>query len=259
MHIGKKSSQEVSYKLLGEYLERVQEEKDIGVIIDENLTFEKHICEKVKKANSTFAMIRRIFQHLDENTFIPLYKSLVRTHLDYASSVWFPYKTKYIEMVEGVQRRATKQIPGMSDLTYSERLKKLKLPTLSYRRHRGDMIEIYKITSGKYDTKAANFVKFRRDHVGRETARGNSKQLLIQRARLDIRKYNFTLRAAKIWNSLPEDVISAKTTNSFKQRLDKHWENQDILYDYKAAISGSHVVSYTKTEVGYRESNEEDP
>ncbi|XP_062573658.1 uncharacterized protein LOC134235533 [Saccostrea cucullata] len=140
-------------------------------------------------------------------------------------------------MVEGVQRKATKQITGISDLTYSERLKKLKLPTLRYRRYRGDMIEIYKNTSGKYDTKAANFVKFRRDHVGREPASVNSKQLLIQRARLDIRKYNFTPRAAKIWNSLPEDVISAKATNSFRPRLDKHWENQDILYDYNATIS----------------------
>ena len=71
-----------------------------------------------------FALLRRVFQHLDENSFTPLYKTLVRTHLDYASSVWFPYKSKHIEMIEGVQRRATKEIPGLSNLTYKQRLRK---------------------------------------------------------------------------------------------------------------------------------------
>jgi hypothetical protein len=49
--------------------------------------------------------------------------SLVRTHLDYASSVWTPFKAKHIEQIEWVQRRATKQIPGFRDMTYSERLR----------------------------------------------------------------------------------------------------------------------------------------
>ena len=61
-------------------------------------------------------------------------------------------------MIEGVQRRATNQIPGFADLKYDERLRKLKLPSLKYRRHRGDMIEIYKIVSGKYDYQASNFI-----------------------------------------------------------------------------------------------------
>ena len=84
----------------------------------------------IRKKNT---VIRRIFKHLDERTFITMYKTLVRTHLDYASSVWFPYRKRHIELTEGVQRRATKQIPGMKDLNYEERLRKLKLPTLKYR------------------------------------------------------------------------------------------------------------------------------
>ena len=81
-----------------------------------------------------FGLIRRTFQHLDAETFIPLYKTFVRSHMDYAHSVWATYKQKHIEEIEKVQRRATKQIPGMRNLSYPDRLKKLKLHTLSYRR-----------------------------------------------------------------------------------------------------------------------------
>ena len=73
-------------------LEKVIEEKDIGVVIDSDLTFEKHINEKVNKANQMFATLRRTFQFMDKSTFVQLYISLVRTHLDYASSVWAPFK-----------------------------------------------------------------------------------------------------------------------------------------------------------------------
>ena len=66
-------------------------------------------------------------------------------------TVWSPYKTKDIRMVENVQRRASKLIPGFKNLPYPERLKQLELPTMAYRRHRGDMIEVFKIQKGYYD------------------------------------------------------------------------------------------------------------
>ena len=91
------------------------------------------------------AIIRRTFQHLNEETFIPLYKALVRTHLEYASSVWAPYKKGQIDRIEAVQRRATKQISGLCDLSYTERLRRLGLPTLSYRRLRGDMVQVFNV------------------------------------------------------------------------------------------------------------------
>ena len=71
---------------------------------------------------------------MDKSTSVQLYKSLLRTHLNYASSVWAPFKAKHIEQIEGVQRRATEQIPEFRDMTYSDRLGALKLTLLSYRR-----------------------------------------------------------------------------------------------------------------------------
>ena len=107
------------------------EEKDIGVTIDDQLEFESHISEKINKANKMFGLLRRSFNYLDIKTFTCLYKTMVRTHLDYASSVWSPYKIKHIEMIENVQRRCTRKLPYLKDLSYPERPKKLNLPTLA--------------------------------------------------------------------------------------------------------------------------------
>jgi hypothetical protein len=184
MHIGKPGPNlNQAYTLRSTIMERVNEEKDIGVHIDHELSFDKHISEKVNKANAMFALLRRTFQYLDAESFVPLYKTLVRTHLEFAISVWHPYKIKHIDMIENVQRQATKQLPGFKELSYLERLKKLKLPTLSFRRVRGDMIELYKILNNKYDREAAPFIKLWKDMAPRAGARGNSKQLYQQRAK----------------------------------------------------------------------------
>ena len=104
--------------------------------------------EKIKKSNSIMGLIRRTFTYIDAPTFLMLYITLVRPHLEYANSVWNPYKKKHIIALENVQRRATKLILGFKDMTYENRLRRLKLPTLAYRRKRGDMIEAFKLTSG---------------------------------------------------------------------------------------------------------------
>ena len=72
--------------------------------------------------------------------------------------VWSPYLIKHITALENVQRRATKLIPGYKELDYKERLQRLNLPTISSRRLRGDMIEIYKILTGKYDSSVTSIV-----------------------------------------------------------------------------------------------------
>ena len=92
-------------------------------------------------------LIRRSFIHLDEEMFLKLYKALVRPHLEYANVIWHPTKIKDITAIENVQRRATKYLPSLKNLSYEERLQKLKLPTLRYRRLRGDMIKTYKLMS----------------------------------------------------------------------------------------------------------------
>ena len=101
---------------------------------------------------------------------------MVKSHFEYGNSVWAPHKSNdsLIAAIEGVQRRATKLIHEIGHLSYSERLKQCGLPTLRFRRSRGDMIETFKILSGIYDINVAPSLEL---NMERRT-RGNSMRLM---------------------------------------------------------------------------------
>ena len=85
------------------------------------------VCDAQKnKANSIMGAIRRTMEYLDIKIFEMLFTAIVRPHLEYANAVWSPSLKKHIQAIENVQRRATKYIPGLSNLSYPERLKKIQ-------------------------------------------------------------------------------------------------------------------------------------
>ena len=97
-----------SYEPPSEYgvheIEQVQEIKDIGVTVDSLLSFKQHIYRKIVTANKIIGIIRRSYKYLDTEMFIPLYKCLIRSHFDYAVTVWDPYILKLIDDIESIQR-----------------------------------------------------------------------------------------------------------------------------------------------------------
>ena len=170
---------------------------------------------------------------MDKSIFCYLYKGLIRPHLEYAAPIWSPHLIKQKEALENIQRRATRMVPGLSNMSYPERLEHLKLPTLAYRRTRGDMINVYKIIHGGFDGSIRSMLPL--NNTGR---RGNTKKLFIEAHNKPIRKFNFTMRVRKIWNSLPETIVNAENVIEFESALDKHWSNQDLLYkDFKSDIT----------------------
>ena len=132
------------YSMEGHPLNITKCEKDLGVHIDRDLNFEKHIALATAKANRILAIIYKTFDYIDETMFKQLFKSLVRPHLEYAAPVWSPHEKELIKQLENVQRRATKRVPGVTG-EYPDRLRKLEMPTLAYRRVRGDMIQMFKL------------------------------------------------------------------------------------------------------------------
>ena len=136
MHLGH-SNPRSSYSMGGEELTASSQEKDLGVLIDDSLEFGKHIKEIVNKANRILGLIRIGFDCLNKEIFMNLYPALVRPLLEYCVQVWSPHKRKHVNLIEGVQRRATKLVPELKNLPYEERLKKLGLTTLEDRRIKG--------------------------------------------------------------------------------------------------------------------------
>jgi len=227
MHIGKSDGDDYFIKNNQgniEEISKVKEEKDLGVRFDSELKFKQHIGEKIKLANRNLGLICKTFTYMTEQTLMNLYKALVRPHLEYATPIWYPRYKKDKIAVENVQRRATKMVKGIRHYSYSERLRKLGLPSLEYRRDRADMIQVYRIQSG-YDSLSSEcfFPKPRDQGVEYNLPRGNSKKIYKGRVRTDLRANAFSQRVVNSWNSLPENVVSAPSINAFKSRLNTHW------------------------------------
>ena len=170
MSIGHKSTVDDSelYKMGAHNLDYSENEKDLGVYIDNKLTFESHINNAVNKANRIMAIARKTYDYMDAKTFSYIFKGLVRPHLEYAASVWSPHTIKLKEIIE-------------------------------------------------------NYL---------------SKKLFIKGCNKDLRKYAFSMRSARIWNSLPVETINATDVKNFERALDRHWEDQELLFDnFKAEIT----------------------
>ena len=130
-----------------------------------------------------------------------LYKALVRPHVEYANSIWSPYKKGDIEAIEKVQKRATKLVISLKRLPYKERLLQLNLHTLKYRRLRGDVIEVYKIINDMYDRSVA--LELPRNV---SSTRGNEYKLQNHSFHHNFRTFSFAARVFNVWNSLLDYV-----------------------------------------------------
>ncbi len=213
-------------------LEETLAEKDLGITIDNELSFAKHIMQAVKKANQLVGMIRRTFTYLDNETFTKLFTSLVRPILEYGNCVWSTNLQYLIQDIENVQRRATKLLPGMYDLVYEDRLKHLNLPSLAFRRIRGDMIETFKYCHQLYEVDKKPF-QLRREFNIQTATRDNGFKIRKEKYKSDIRGHFFGNRVINLWNSLPFEIVNAPSVNAFKNRLDMHWKQYQYISDIR--------------------------
>ena len=121
-----------------------------------------------------FWLIRRTIAYKEKQLVVPLYKAIVRPHLEYCIQAWRPYRKKDIDKLERIQRRATKIIPELRVLSYESRLLQCGLTTQETRRLRGDQVEVFKIVNGYEDVDRNMFFKLKE---GSRT-RGNKAALV---------------------------------------------------------------------------------
>ena len=199
-------------------LEETNMEKDLGVYVTSSLKPTVH-CQKVaKKAMSSLKLLRSAFDNLNLKNFKMLFTTYVRPHLEYNIQAVGPYMRQNFEALEKVQQRATKLVRGIQHLSYQERLRKLGLMSIEDRLSRGDMIETYKILTGKVKIDPKHLFELDR------TRRTRGHKLKLKKTRADhlSRSKFFANRVITPWNQLPNQVVSAESTNSFKNSIDRY-------------------------------------
>ena len=228
------------YTMEGSELERVQQEKDVGVIIAENLKPSLQCAKAAQKANNVLGQLTRGVGYRDKECFINLYLTYVRPHLEYAVAAWSPWNQGDKEVLEGVQRRAVKMVTNLKGKTYHQRLEELGLTTLEERRERGDLIMAYKVITGKDKVNYESWFRMCEGLNDRRETRYLGGLYNVERleGRLEIRQNFWSVRVASKWNSLPDLVKSAKTVNMFKNGLD-NWMEREKQRRGTAYIGGS--------------------
>jgi hypothetical protein len=217
MHFGNHNLR-AKYSMNGTELVDSNEEKDLGVIICQDLKVSQQCHIAAKKANQILGLIYRTIASRNSDIIIRLYKSLVRPHLDYCIQAWRPYLKKDMDVMEKVQRRVTRMIEGFKGLEYGVRLKKVGLTTLETRRVRADLLEVFKIVKGFEGLREESFFERRGD----SGCRGHKYTLSKKRFRTNLGKFSFGNRVINFWNSLPEKVVLEDNIIGFKIGLDHY-------------------------------------
>ena len=204
----------MGYAVLG----RTTQEKDLGVTFSADMNVPEQCGIAASIGNQILGIIRRTIMYKEKQLIVPLYKAIVRLHLEYCIQAWRPYRKKDIDKLERIQRRATKMIPELRYFCYESRLLQYGLTTLDQETKRRP----------NKDVDRNMFFKLKEG----SKIRGHKAALVKEQCRLDMINYSFSQRVINKWNKLPNDCVNARSVNMFKNRIDRYLSDKGRQYIY---------------------------
>ena len=205
------------YKLCDQPLSTVENNPYLGVLLNQDMKWSPHIAQTVKKANGILGFLRRNLKSCPPALKETAYKALVRSVLEYSATIWDPYLKKDIQALEAVQRRAARFTTGDYSRTSSvtEMLDMLGWKCLEERRRDARLALMYKVVHGLVAVPHEGHIEWK------TTATRSKNSLNVKQYSLDTDKFKFSFfpRTIKEWNSLTDEVVTAKSLPDFKHKL----------------------------------------
>ena len=191
--------------------------KDLGVLVRDNLSWSPHIHSICQRARQKAAWVLSVFHSRRPDVILTLYKSMVRSLLEYCSPLWNPNKIGDIQELESVQKTITSKIAGCQDLNYWERLQKLSLMSLQRRRERFIMLTMWKILHGK----TSNDLNIRFHERSRSGIQAVVPSISHESSAFHQSLYDssFAVIGPKLWNCIPSNLNSIIQFDLFKKEL----------------------------------------
>ena len=189
---------------------------DLGIDTDSSLSYHNHISSIVSKAAQRVGILFRGFMTRDLQFMRKAFITYIRPLLEYNSCVWNPHQKEYINLIEKVQRRFTKRIPSLRDLSYTERLAIINLEPLELRRLKTDLTEYYKIFNNLDAIEYSDHFNF---YEPLASTRSSSPKLIKPAKGNNTVMFSFFNRAIDCWNSLPHNLRFCNSLSTFKRQL----------------------------------------
>ena len=225
--------------------------KDLGVFLSEDYTWTYHINTIAKDARKMAAWVLGVFRNRSTKVMLQLYKSMVRSRLEYCCPLWNPHRVTDIQTLEEIQRSFTRKIHGLSQMNYWERTKKLGLMSLQRRRERYVIITIFKIINDMIPNDIMiDWYSHPRLGVRVKIPPFNHRAPQYASSLLES---SFKISGAKLWNMLPASVNTNVTLEKFKTSLSTflkeypdeppirgyHTQNSNSLTDWSTTVGRS--------------------
>ena len=210
MHYGKNNARQ-GYTLQSHQLANVNECTDLGILRSDTFTYSHQVKAVALKASRMVGMVMKIFSTRDATFLTKVFCAYIRPLLEYASPVWSPVDVTSCVLLENVQRKFTKRIAGLSSLSYEERLRRLKLPSLQLRRQHCDLLLAFKCLHSP---------SISPDDVGlavQHSATRSSGSLVHKRPRSTLLAEHFICRVPIAWGKLPRALTQSSSIFSFKK------------------------------------------